>query len=295
MIRKILQSVLCICLSPLLVAQQTAATSTTVRLLKGTDIHLKLDQDLSSATVHKGDNVRYVVVDDVNVGGMVAIPAGTAVYRKVAIAQPSSHGVSCGKGNNGWFNLEDPVLRSSDRGRMRLTTLPPGYFQMEPMSHHDKLLMVLAAPLQIPAIAILVAAPIVLIPYGIASGIHDKLHHPMQDLQVPERAAGAQALPVIEPPLPTTVRPTTESEPAIALPLPDLQLPQRPIALLPLQSPATESPQGMTRTAPCAAPHEMKWKANEAKVETYYLVRSYTVRASLTRASPGPGPAKLDQ
>ncbi|MGB6726150.1 MAG: hypothetical protein WBE74_09590, partial [Terracidiphilus sp.] len=47
---------------------------------------------------------------------------------------------------------------------------------------------------------------------------------------------------------------------------------------------------------PCPAKtHEMEWKASETKVETYYLVRNYTAHASLTRANPGPGPAKESQ
>jgi hypothetical protein len=300
MISRVLSSAICLVLPGLLIAQQTAATSTIVQLLKGTDIHLKLDQDLSSATVREGQQVRFVVTEDVVADGAIAIPAGTAVYRKVAFAQPAGPNKFCGDENNGWFSLGDPVLLSSSGKRMKLTLLPPGSFLKEPMSPHEKLLAAVAVPLQIPAIAILIAAPIVLIPIGIAEGVHDRWHHPKGNLQVPDPYAAAQALQVTEAPLPTTIELPTEPEPATEQPLPlapqsmQIALPaQLTTVELPLLSPGSRSPQGAAPAAPCPTnSHEMEWKATEAKVETYYLVHDYTVRPSLPAANPEPATAK---
>jgi hypothetical protein len=182
--------------SPLLVAQQSAREAGSVRLPKDTAIHLKLDQDVSSATIHEGNRVRYIVTEDVVAGGVAVIPAGTAVFRRVSTVVSSSPGKSCGNENNGWFALSDVVLLPGSQARMKLTLLPPNAFPKEPKSAREKALMVAMAPLEIPVLAILAAAPIVLIPFGIASGIHDSLH----------RSPAAPAAPAVQtqPALPSS-------------------------------------------------------------------------------------------
>jgi hypothetical protein len=94
MIRTTLQTILCLYLSPLLVAQQAAsggqnqaahgpapaaqAKAATINIPKGTFVPLVFLETVSSATAQKGQSVRFAVKDDVIVGGTVAIPRGTA-------------------------------------------------------------------------------------------------------------------------------------------------------------------------------------------------------------------------
>jgi hypothetical protein len=87
--RQMIQAVLCFILCPLVVAQQSTTDPSSVLLPKDTAIHLKLAQDVSSATVRERQNVRYIVTDDVVAGGVVVIPSGTEAYRKVATVQRS--------------------------------------------------------------------------------------------------------------------------------------------------------------------------------------------------------------
>jgi hypothetical protein len=88
MIRRILQSALCICLSPLLVAQQASEASGRLDgaivpapgpkaiVPKHTEIRLILLETISSATASKGQSVRMAVARDVSVNGVVVIPKG---------------------------------------------------------------------------------------------------------------------------------------------------------------------------------------------------------------------------
>jgi hypothetical protein len=287
-VRKILQSALCICLAPLLVAQQADTSPDTVRLSKDVAIHLKLDQDISSATVREGQNVRYVVTDDVIADGVVVIPAGTAVYRKVATVQRSESGKSCGSEINGWFALDDPTIRSSNGRPIKLTLLPPDAFPKKPMSPREKALLVLAVPLQIPAFAILVAAPIVLIPIGIASGIHDSLHKPGKTSPKPA--------PTVASPIQTVSVPSTmQLSPQTSAPEPTMPTSPTPpmtpttVETLPLQGTAAQhrSAPAPSASVPCQVnAQDEVWKTSGARVQTYYPVRNYTVRASLPPLTP---------
>jgi hypothetical protein len=306
-IRQACQAALCFVLSPLLVAQQIAATSATVRLPKDTEVDLKLDQDVSSATIHEGEQVRYVVVDDVAVDGVIVIPTGTAVYEKVEVAQPAALGKRCGDENNGWFNLSDTARLSSHGVQMKMkawrqSDLPSGP-QLTPK---EKVLEVVAAPLQIPALAVLVAAPVVLIPIGIASGIHDLLHRPplrpqgraalqspmaLESPQAPaELELQAPQLLPLSPPPPQT--PVVSQSPTVRQALQETQpltAPQPSSSTITL--PLLNAPQPrLPATLPCKTKvQDEVWKASEAGVKAYYLVRDYTLETGLP-----PGPANHD-
>jgi len=93
MIRSMLQSVLCLILCPLLVAQQAASSeqspvtpeslpaaqskAATITLRRGTIVPLFPLETISSATAHVSQIVRFTVSKDVDVDGMIVIPKGT--------------------------------------------------------------------------------------------------------------------------------------------------------------------------------------------------------------------------
>jgi len=103
MIRKLLPSVLCIFLSPLLVAQQAAqqATSATtqpaplaqipsqITLSPHGTIHIVTPANVSLAKVKPGTTVRFVIDSDVTVDGVKLIPASTPVE---GVVQKVIHG-----------------------------------------------------------------------------------------------------------------------------------------------------------------------------------------------------------
>jgi len=124
MIWRILQIVLCLCLPPLLVAQQISAevpetrrqdTSATlapssglVVVPKDTEIRFVLLESVSSATATNGQLIRMAVAKDVIIDGMVAIPKGTIATGMV------SHLLKAKPGRrNGYLEIE-PVAISID-------------------------------------------------------------------------------------------------------------------------------------------------------------------------------------
>jgi hypothetical protein len=299
MIRRISQSALCLLLSPLLVAQQNTRL-TNLQLGKDTEIHLRLDQDVSSASVREGDRVRYVVVDDVLVDGVVVIPAGAAAYQRVTLVQPAKNGPTCGDVQNGWFNLDEDVKLSSRGVEMKMRAWRKEDLPKGPKSNgKDVAIGVLLAPF---AIAVTIALPIVLIPYGIAGGVHDKLHPAQRNLQVPQPYADAQALEVTGVDLQETVRPPEEPEPAAKGPTPvspqfaqTSPRPQWTFTQVPVISDSLESTHVAAPAGHCVAnAHEMVLKASEAKVKTYYLARGYAVHSARTAASSA-GHVKMAQ
>lgn len=294
MIRNFLASAFCLVLAPLLVAEQNAQV-TNIRLEQDTEIHLRLDQDVSSATVREGDLIRYIVVDDVFADGVVVIPSRTAAYQKVKLVQSAKNGPTCSDVQNGWFNLDDAVILSSGGVNMKMKAwrdkdLPKG----PKSSGKDVAIGVLLAPF---AIAVVIALPIVLIPYGIASGIHDKLHPAQRNLRVPQPYADSQALTVTEVDLQEKIQPPEEPKPATAEPTPvspqfaqTALLPQSTFAQVPAISEPLKSTAATTLPDHCVADaHDMVWKASEAKEKTYYPVRDYEVNSAKS-ATPSGGP-----
>lgn len=299
MIRRLFQSAVCLALPPMLVAQQSAQV-TSIRLEKDTEIHLRLDQDVSSASVREGDRVRYVVVDDVRVNGVIVIPAGAAAYQKVTLVQPAKNGPTCSDVQNGWFGLDEAVRLPSHGVEMKMRAWRKEYLPKGPKSNgKDVAIGVLLAPF---AFAVIIALPLVLLPFGIASGIHDKLHTTQRKLQVPQPYTDPQTLEVTAVDLQETIQPPEEPTPAAerltsvspqfaqATPGPQLTFTQVAVISDSLNSTPVATPAGH-----CVAnAHEMVLKASEAKVKTYYLVRDYAVHSARTAAS-GAGPAKMAQ
>jgi hypothetical protein len=93
MIRKLLQSALCVCLSPLLAAQEATsavqspiapeplpsaqAKSATITLRRGTIVPLTPLESVSSATAQVGQAMRFAVTEDVTIDGAIVVPKGT--------------------------------------------------------------------------------------------------------------------------------------------------------------------------------------------------------------------------
>lgn len=209
--------VFCLLVSPLLMAQQSTAKPGTVRLPKNTEIHLKLDQDVSSATINKGDQVRYVVADDVAVDGVVAIPAGTTVTREVTSAERMRPDQPCNGSNNGSFALSEAALLTFDGAQVKLTPFQHYGREQDRWLPLEIVGGAVAAPV---GLALYAVGGAVAAPFALAVYLHDRLHGP----------------------------PPPQACPAMT--------------------------------------HEMEWKARETKVATFYVVRSYIIRASLSPANP---------
>ena len=97
MVRKTLQGALCLCLSPLLVAQQAimappatyfpqsaAMMSNEVIIPKGTRIDLVSLENVSSATATEKSTVRFALAKDLIVNGVTVINAGSPVEGRVS-------------------------------------------------------------------------------------------------------------------------------------------------------------------------------------------------------------------
>jgi hypothetical protein len=91
MIARILQSTLCLCLSPLLVAQQVQQGSAPKTTTWPCETALALRSLPALAAIPPGDSIRFAVVNDVVVDGVVRIPAGTWVDGVVSDTKRGSH------------------------------------------------------------------------------------------------------------------------------------------------------------------------------------------------------------
>ncbi len=286
--RLIIQALLCIILCPLLAAQPSVTNSGSVLLPKETAIHLRLGQDVSSATIHEGNRIQYVVVDDVKIDGVTVIPAGTAAYQKVTTVVSAGSGKFCRDLHNGWFAVSDTVILSGLGVEMKLKAWRESDLPKDPpKTPKQKALEVAEAPLAIPVFAILLAAPLVLIPMGIASGIHDSLHKPRALATQPGPSVPSQ---IETEPVPSTTALSPEAPAApqsassSAAP-PAMQTTVETLPLLGTAAPQRSAP-APSASVPCQAnTQEEVWKASEAKVQTFYLVRDYTLRASLPPAT----------
>ena len=142
MIRKLLQSVLCIRLAPLLAAQQLPATvessdatqgaapaspQTTahaspesVTIPKDTKIELVALETVSSETATKGSPVRFAVAKDIVVDGVTVLHAGTQAFGKVTKAKR-------GIAYHQWADLEIRVkeIQIGNGPKLRLTRSEP--------------------------------------------------------------------------------------------------------------------------------------------------------------------------
>ena len=295
MIRKLLQAILCIILCQLLMAQQSVTNPGSVPLPKETAIHLRLGQDVSSARIHEGNLIQYVVVDDVKIDGVTVIPAGTAAYQKVTTVVSAGSGKFCRDLHNGWFAVSDTVVLSGLGVEMKMKAWRESDLPKDPpKTPKQKALEVAEAPLAIPVFAILLAAPIVLIPVGIATGIHDSLHKPRAIATQPGPSVPSQ-IQTVSIPSTTALSPETSAtpqSPSSSSAPPTTQMTVETLPLLGTAAPQRSAP-APSAAAPCQANSQDEvWKASEAKVQTFYMVRNYTVRPSLSPATAAAASAR---
>ena len=130
---------LCLCVSPLLVAQQASQSSLphAVRAVPPTQdtskasdtisvypispqapnqVVLRLEQPVSSASAHKGDRIRFTALNDFSPNRKVVIPSGTTLYSTVSYVRPKTiH-------RSGDLKFSDPAVDLGNGQRIRLTT-----------------------------------------------------------------------------------------------------------------------------------------------------------------------------
>jgi hypothetical protein len=139
MVRFLLQSVLCVTLCPLLVAQQattgsqqqpvpqphhpaaatTPAQPQTIRIPKDTEIELVALEPVSSATATKGQLVRLAVAKDLMVNGLAVIPRGALATGSVT----GLHKAAPGK-KDGSIRVSRITLTLGDGRRVKLKDCP---------------------------------------------------------------------------------------------------------------------------------------------------------------------------
>jgi hypothetical protein len=124
--RKLLQSILCICLCPLLAAQEVTpqnapqaakapvdarepssgqaadATPRPVSLPRDMHVTLRLEQSVSSANARKGEQVRFTLANDLIADGRIVAPTGSSCYAKIAQVRPRD------ARNSGVLKFNDP-------------------------------------------------------------------------------------------------------------------------------------------------------------------------------------------
>ena len=128
MIRRIFQSVLCICLAPLLVAEQAASPALTpaeehgpIVLKKGTEVKLVLLEMVSSATAKNGQKVRMAVSEDVTLNGAILIPKGTLAAGEVTELRKAKP-----QKRNAFLEIKPIDLTLADGTRLKLREYQPG-------------------------------------------------------------------------------------------------------------------------------------------------------------------------
>jgi hypothetical protein len=78
-------------------ASQPPAPPREIILARQTPVHLKLGRELSSATAHVGDEVKFEVSQDVIVGGVTVIAKGSPAIGAVTVAEPKKRMGKVGK------------------------------------------------------------------------------------------------------------------------------------------------------------------------------------------------------
>lgn len=138
MVRATLQSAVCCCVAPLLLAQQVTDGNTpamraeqprsvtrsepAAKLVpKGTGIDFVLLEPLSSATTVKGQKVRLAVSKDVAVKGVIAIPRGTPAEGVVSDVRKAKPGK-----RDGEIMFRPVRLLLSDGSGVKIGEYPPG-------------------------------------------------------------------------------------------------------------------------------------------------------------------------
>jgi len=179
MIRKMLQTALCLALCPVLVAQQllaeavnsdasqtsmpAPATTTSpslaklVTIPKDTAIKYRLLDAISSVTYKRGDVIRCLVAEDVIVNGITVLPRGTIVPAIITKAQRAIPGK-----RDGGLDFRPANIEMGKNFRLRITDDVSKSPEERKENGKDVLEIVATAPLWIPMF------PVFVIGYAIA-------------------------------------------------------------------------------------------------------------------------------
>ena len=106
--------------SAILIAQSTRGT---LKIQDATSIRLSLMESLSSATNSVDDPVRFEVTEDVNAGGVVAIPRGSTAVGHVVEVEPRRRLGRAGKLN---FSIDHVKAPDGTNVRLRASSTRKG-------------------------------------------------------------------------------------------------------------------------------------------------------------------------
>lgn len=174
MLRPSIQMALCICLSPVLAAQettepqrapadaQTAVPSPTmVRLAVDTQITLRLDQDVSSADAKVGDRVRFALAEDLTAEGRMVAPAGAFCYAVVRKARQQD------SKSDGYLEFSDAELDLGHGQVIRFT---------DTRLHDRRTARAITIVAPVAGLPLLAIGNAVSLPINLALVAHDALH-----------------------------------------------------------------------------------------------------------------------
>jgi len=166
--KRLLQSMLCLILCPLLAAQQVAtpasksmgqlplplpaanSSSRTVSIPMDTLVVLRLEQRLSTADAKQGDKVHFTLVNNLAVDGRVVIPAGTSYYLtidKVWRATPKDPDLVGGIA----FTAPELDLGHGQKVRLTGTTYAERHNNSDGISDPEAILLLIALPFFLPS------------------------------------------------------------------------------------------------------------------------------------------------
>jgi hypothetical protein len=134
-------------------AQAPIPSSGALVIAGGTPVKLQLAQTISSAHAHRGDRVDFVVVEDVTVGGLPVIRAGSIAWGSVLKVKGKRF---LGLGGKVIIKLDSVVLVTGDRVRLHARREFKG-------SSHTKLV---AAEIILAGLIYMPAAPVFLFSHG---------------------------------------------------------------------------------------------------------------------------------
>jgi hypothetical protein len=138
---------------------ESTPPQTRLLLKRDTEVKLRLEQELSSTTSKKGDEVRLTLVDDVVADGHIVVPRGTVLKSKVTRARPANESDDCTEINPGYveFGMPKLTLANGTQAALDYETAEIRKYDDDRLSPGNVGAIVLGAPLWIPE-AVIVGA-----------------------------------------------------------------------------------------------------------------------------------------
>jgi hypothetical protein len=156
------------------------------KLIEGTSVRIRLEQELSSASAEVGQPVQFTVTEDIKSGNVVVIPQGAIAEGKVTVAQPKRRMGRAGKLD---FSVERVRTANQD-------WIPLRYSQQKKTGQSSAVSTgLLTAGV---AVLFLPAAPFMLLRHGKDVDVHKGTVYEVftdQDYIMPPAAAASPATP----------------------------------------------------------------------------------------------------